>query len=140
MVLHYEKNTPIQTSLPLLRNVKSSVSQQRGVKIGVIGAGLFGKALLLPTLQKLREASLHTLASRSGANVEHSGRKFGFLNQTTDEEQIWSNPDIQGVIGLTPHNHHASLVQSALEKQKHPKGRDQKKQGRHFPDKKPCGT
>ena len=85
---------------------------------GVVGAGLFGKALLLPALQKLPEICLHTLATNSGANVEHSGRKFGFLHQATDAGQIWKNPDIQAVIGLTPHSHHASLVRSALENQK----------------------
>ena len=118
VLMEYVKDAPIQRNLPLLRNVKSSVSQQRSVKLGVIGAGLFGKALLLPALQKLREASLHTLVASSGANVEHSGRKFGFLNQTTDAEQVWNTPDIQAVIGLTPHSHHASLVRSALENQK----------------------
>jgi len=36
------------------------------------------------------------------------------LNQATDAGQIWRNPEIQGVIGLTPHSNHAALVESAL--------------------------
>ncbi len=118
VMLEYVKDTPIQRSLSLHSNIKSSVSQQRNVNLGVIGAGLFGKTILLPVLKNLSGAYLHTLAANSGANVEHSGRKFGFLNQTTDPELIWNSQDIQGVIGLTPHSNHASLVQSAFEKQK----------------------
>ena len=118
VLLEYVKDTPIQRSLPLITVKNSFVSHQGVFNFGVIGAGLFGKALLLPALKKMPDVCLHTLATSSGANVEHSGRKFGFLNQTTDDEQIWGNPEIKGVIGLTPHYHHATLVQSALENKK----------------------
>jgi len=118
VLLKYANNTPIQRHLPLPVVAKSISSGRENIMLGVIGAGLFGKALLLPALQKLPEVSLHTLVTNSGANVEHSGRKFGFLQQATDAEQIWKNPDIQAVIGLTPHSHHASLVRSALENHK----------------------
>ena len=115
VLLEYANDAPIKRNLPV---VKSVVSGRGQTNFGVVGAGLFGKALLLPALQKLPEICLHTLATNSGANVEHSGRKFGFLHQATDAGQIWKNPDIQAVIGLTPHSHHASLVRSALENQK----------------------
>ena len=115
VLLEYANDAPIKRNIPV---VKSVVSGRGQTNFGVVGAGLFGKALLLPALQKLPEICLHTLATNSGANVEHSGRKFGFLHQATDAGQIWTNPDIQAVIGLTPHSHHASLVRSALENQK----------------------
>ncbi|HBL55726.1 MAG TPA: oxidoreductase, partial [Deltaproteobacteria bacterium] len=95
VLLEYVEDTPILRSLPLPSVAKSSVSRQEVVNLGVIGAGLFGKALLLPALQKLPGVILHTLVTSSGANVEHSGRKFGFLNQATDAEQIWNSSDIQ---------------------------------------------
>ncbi|MCS5613131.1 MAG: bi-domain-containing oxidoreductase [Candidatus Poribacteria bacterium] len=118
VLLEYMKDAPIHRNLSLADVIKPATSHQGAVNLGVIGAGLFGKALLLPALQKIPEVCLHTLVTSSGANVEHSGRKFGFLNQATDAEQIWSNPDIQGVVGLTPHSHHATLVQSALKNKK----------------------
>lgn len=87
--------------------------------LAVIGAGLFGKALLLPALQKQSDVVLHTLVTGSGASVEHSARKFGFLNQATDANSVWANPDIHAIVGLTPHSQHAQLVRSAIENQKH---------------------
>ena len=118
LLLEYFINAPLQRSFPISSNANFSSSGNGTVNLGVIGAGLFGKAILLPALQKLKGTCLHTLSTSSGANVEHSGRKFGFLNQTTDTGQIWSSTDIQGVIGLTPHSQHSSLVQSALKSQK----------------------
>jgi predicted dehydrogenase len=91
-------------------------ARQAGVvHIGVIGAGLFGKALLLPALKTQSGTVLHTLATGSGASVEHSARKFGFLNQSTDAQAIWQNPEVDAVVGLTPHSQHARLVSSAIQ-------------------------
>ncbi len=80
----------------------------------MIGAGLFGKALLLPAIQKEKGFSLHTLVTRSGANSNHNARKFGFEIQATEESAVWESEEIEAVIGLTPHNHHASLVESSI--------------------------
>ena len=118
ILLNYFENTPINRSFPTPQFHKSKYSNKDNVKLGVIGAGLFGKALLLPALKKLPGICLHTLVTSSGTNVEHISSKFGFLNQSTDTEKIWSNKEIDGVIGLTPHSNHAKLVHNALEKNK----------------------
>jgi predicted dehydrogenase/threonine dehydrogenase-like Zn-dependent dehydrogenase len=97
---------------------QAKTRQAGAVHIGVIGAGLFGKALLLPALKAQSGIVLHTLATGSGASVEHSARKFGFLNQSTDADGIWKNPEIDVVVGLTPHSQHARLVSSAIQKGK----------------------
>jgi predicted dehydrogenase len=89
--------------------------QTGALNVGVIGAGLFGKALLLPALKAQSGIVLHTLATGSGASVEHSARKFGFLNQSTDADAIWKNPEIDVVVGITPHSQHARLVSSAIQ-------------------------
>ncbi len=51
--------------------LKSAVS--KNLSVGVIGAGLFGKALLLPALKKLPTVHFHTLSTSSSANVHHTG-------------------------------------------------------------------
>jgi predicted dehydrogenase len=71
--------------------------------------------LLLPALQKQPGISLHTLVTGSGASVEHSARKFGFANQATESASLWSNPDVDAIVGLTPHSQHARLVSDAIQ-------------------------
>ena len=107
VLLEYAKNNSIERCLILPSFSKYSVSRKRFVNLGVIGSGLFGKAILIPALKKLPEVCLHTLATSTGANV-----------QATDAEQIWSSPEIQGVIGITPHSHHATLIKSSLKNKK----------------------
>lgn len=114
VLLNYPNNAPIlrMMKLPL---TKATLRKEGALRIGVIGAGLFGKALLLPALKSQPGVVLHTLTTGSGASVDHSSRKFGFLNQSTDADSIWINQEIDAVVGLTPHSQHARLVSSAIQ-------------------------
>lgn len=114
VLLEYPDTATVTRTLPVTATRTTSRGANDKVQLGVIGAGLFGKALLLPALQGQEGVTLHTLATGSGASVEHSARKFGFLNQATDSEVIWTNPDITAVVGLTPHSQHARLVRQAI--------------------------
>ena len=117
VLLTYPNTGHIDRSLPM-PNMRASAAGANTVQIGVIGAGLFGKALLLPALKSLPNVALHTLATGSGASVEHSARKFGFANQTTDAATVWGDNKIHAVVGLTPHSQHATLVQTAIQTNK----------------------
>ena len=114
VLLEYTPDAPIDRVLPVAFTKLHKTTGVQGVRIGVIGAGLFGKALLLPALQGIPGVRLHTLATGSGASVEHSARKFGFLHQATDTAAVWVNAEIDAVVGLTPHSQHARLVRDAI--------------------------
>ncbi len=112
VLLEYPNIAKIERTLSLPPIKKNNPNGE--VKLGVIGAGLFGKALLLPALQAQSGVSLHTLVTGSAASVEHSARKFGFTNQATDSTSVWSNAEINAIVGLTPHSQHARLVTDAI--------------------------
>ena len=89
------------------------------VRLGVLGAGLFANATLLPAIKKQRDIDLVGIASVSGLHAQHSGKKFGFAYAGSNDEQILSDPDINTVAILTRHNMHAELVLKALKAGKH---------------------
>ena len=97
----------------------TGVAKDSKLTIGVIGAGLFGKALLLPALKKIPDVDLHTLAASSSANTYHTAKKYGFSQCTTDYRQVLDNKDIQAIVILTPHSLHARMVAEALKEGKH---------------------
>ncbi len=115
VLLEYPDNGRIERSLPLPpMKAGARANATDGVRVGVIGAGLFGKALLLPALKSQSGVVLQTLVTGSGASVEHSARKFGFLHQATDAATVWASPEVDAVVGLTPHSQHARLVRDAI--------------------------
>ena len=89
------------------------------VKLGVLGAGLFANATLLPALKKVKDVELVGIASAGGLHAAHSAKKFGFRYACSDDEQIINDPEINTVLILTRHDSHAELVVKALQAGKH---------------------
>lgn len=89
------------------------------VKLGVLGAGLYANATLLPALKQVKEVERVGIASAGGLHAAHTGRKFGFRYACSDDEQILNDPEINTVLILTRHDSHADLAVRALQAGKH---------------------
>lgn len=89
------------------------------VKLGVLGAGLYANATLLPVLKANKDFELVGIASSGGLHAQHSGQKFGFQYATSSEDEILNDPNINTVAILTRHDSHADLVVKALKAGKH---------------------
>lgn len=98
---------------------RNSVRRSPQVKVGVLGAGLFANATLLPALKKVKGVELVGIASAGGLHAQHSGKKFGFRYACSDDAQILNDPDINTVLILTRHDTHADLAVQALQAGKH---------------------
>jgi predicted dehydrogenase/NADPH:quinone reductase-like Zn-dependent oxidoreductase len=89
------------------------------VKLGVIGAGNFAMAVMLPAIAKIDQLKPIGIVSRSGLSAAHAAKKFGFDYTTDNAEQILSDSAINTVAILTRHNLHAEQVCTALNAGKH---------------------
>jgi len=97
----------------------SITSKAASVKLGVLGAGLFANAVLLPAVKKAGDIEIIGIASSGGLHAQHSGKKFGFKYATSSDDEIINDPDINTVAILTRHDSHADLVVKALKVGKH---------------------
>lgn len=88
--------------------------QGASVKLGVLGAGMYANATLLPVLKNNRDFELVGIASSGGLHAQHSGKKFGFQYATSNEDEIINDPKVNTVAILTRHDTHAELVVKAL--------------------------
>lgn len=84
------------------------------VTLGVLGAGAFANAVLLPAIKKAGDISLVGIASAGGMHAQISGKKFGFQYATSVDDEIINDPNINTVAILTRHDSHADLVVKAL--------------------------
>jgi predicted dehydrogenase/threonine dehydrogenase-like Zn-dependent dehydrogenase len=99
----------------ILRNAK--FESGKGV-VGIIGAGNFTSAMILPCLKKT-SAKLKYISSSGGLTGTVLAKKFGIANSTTDNNIILSDNDIDLVMVTTRHNSHSALVIEALTNNKH---------------------
>ncbi len=99
-------------------NVKRSTLNEH-VTLGVLGAGNFANAVLLPAIKKAGDISLIGVASAGGLHAQVAGKKFGFQYAASSDEEIINDPNINTVAILTRHDSHADLVVKALKAGKH---------------------
>jgi predicted dehydrogenase len=89
------------------------------LKLGVLGAGNFATAVMLPALKKTTNVELVGIISGSGLSAAHAAKKFGFRYAAESEDQILNDPAINTVAILTRHDLHAEQVVAALQARKH---------------------
>ncbi|MGB7876896.1 MAG: bi-domain-containing oxidoreductase [Anaerolineales bacterium] len=89
------------------------------VALGVLGAGLFANATLLPAIKKVAGIDLVGIASAGGLHAQHAAKKFGFAYAASSDDEVINDPNINTIAILTRHNIHAELVLKALEAGKH---------------------
>ncbi len=104
---------------PVIQLNEKTGKPENRVTLGVLGAGLFANATLLPAIKKSDGTELVGIASAGGLHAQHSGKKFGFRYACSDDEQILSDPNINTIAILTRHDSHADLVVKALRAGKH---------------------
>ncbi|MBT3336620.1 MAG: Gfo/Idh/MocA family oxidoreductase [Anaerolineae bacterium] len=93
----------------------SATSHASLVKLGVIGAGLYANATLLPAIKKADNMELVGIASAGGLKAQHSAKKFGFRYATSSADEIINDENVNTVAILTRHDTHADLVVQALQ-------------------------
>ncbi|MFO7885842.1 MAG: bi-domain-containing oxidoreductase [Desulfobacteraceae bacterium] len=81
--------------------------------IGIIGAGNFTSATLLPAIKGL-DANIKYIASSSGLSAKILAEKGGFANATSDYTLILEDQNVDTVIITTRHDLHAPMVIESL--------------------------
>lgn len=94
-----------------------SFSGQKGT-LGIIGAGNFTNATVLPALKKVG-ASVKYISSASGLSATTLAKKNGIAQVTTNYHEILQDPEVDAVLITTRHNAHAAMCIAAMKAGKH---------------------
>ncbi len=114
-ILEYpEKKEEIKRVISVTSN---KFQGQKGV-LGIIGAGNFTSAMILPSLKKCN-AAVKYIASSGGLSGTTLAKKFSISNSTTDYTSIIKDDSVDLVLVTTRHNLHAKMVTEVLEADKH---------------------
>jgi predicted dehydrogenase len=92
---------------------------ESSVRLGVVGAGNFATAVMLPALRSAPDISRVSLVSARGLNAQAVGRKFGFQRAETDFDSLLRASDINTLAILTRHHLHADQTTAGLKAGKH---------------------
>lgn len=83
-------------------------------KIGIIGAGNYTNATVVPCLKKAG-AKVKYVASAGGLTAKVVAKRLGAENATSDYTEILKDPEVSLAIITTRHNMHAKMVLETLQ-------------------------
>lgn len=87
-------------------------------KLGIIGAGMYGK-ILMRYFQKDPRPEIAWVNSASEATTKAAAEEFGIQKWTLDYQEILADPAVDAVVIATPPYLHAEQLSSALSAGKH---------------------
>jgi predicted dehydrogenase len=116
VVLEYDDEAKKTTNRVLLRNATRS---NGALRISMIGAGNFGRLVMLPKLAELKRVSFRGLCTAKGLNASETGDRYGFAYAASEAAEIWNDAETDAVIIATRHDRHADLAVAALRAGKH---------------------
>jgi predicted dehydrogenase/threonine dehydrogenase-like Zn-dependent dehydrogenase len=113
ILIEYEGQTPIANRV-VVKPPAVAAARDR-IRLGVIGAGQFAKAVLLPAFAADRNLSIEAVCTATGLTSRKVAEVYGARYCTSDAEQILGDDAIDAVLIATRHDQHADLVIGALE-------------------------
>lgn len=113
-IINYNSDEETETVI----KVESKKTKPAKGNIGVIGAGNFTSATILPKLNKLN-ANIEYIASGGGLTAKTLAKKYNISNATTDYSAILNDESVDLVLITTRHNLHAQMTKAAINAGKH---------------------
>jgi predicted dehydrogenase/threonine dehydrogenase-like Zn-dependent dehydrogenase len=113
-LLVYDEQTPIEHSVQLRQR---NFAGAKGVA-GIIGAGNFTGAVVLPALNKCN-ANIKSIASAQGLSGVTLAKKYNITVATTDYKTILKDEEVDVIFITTRHHQHAHITIEALNAGKH---------------------
>ena len=114
VILNYDPEAPISSRISL----SDSRPNEQAITVGVIGAGGYVPAMLLPHF-KSSGVSFRSIATASGVSAHDVGKRFGFEFAVSSAEEVLDDPKINLIVLGTRHDLHADLATKALSSNKH---------------------
>jgi polar amino acid transport system substrate-binding protein len=115
VVLNYDPDSPVTSRVAL---ESSRIRSDSAITLGVIGAGGYVPAMLLPHF-KGTEVNFKSIATASGVSAHDVGKRFGFQYAVSNVEEVLDDSNINLVVVGTRNDLHAELARKALLANKH---------------------
>jgi predicted dehydrogenase/threonine dehydrogenase-like Zn-dependent dehydrogenase len=119
VVLNYDPEAEVVRTVSLGTPTVSPVRKsEKSIVLGVIGAGGYVPAMLLPHF-KTEGVEFRSIATASGISAHDVGKRFGFAYAVSSADEVLDDANVNTVVIGTRHDLHAELTRRALERNKH---------------------
>lgn len=112
VLLNYDPESPVKTRVALSSEV---LKKESSIKVGVIGAGGYVPAMLLPHF-KSEGVEFRSIATATGLSAHDVGKRFGFAAAVSSASEVLDDEAANLILVGTRHDLHAELAVQSLER------------------------
>jgi polar amino acid transport system substrate-binding protein len=117
IVLQYDMARELERRIEIKGSEKTS-SAANAVRVGMIGAGVYAQAMLLP-FYKAEGVDFRAITTASGVTARDIAEKYGFNYCAASADDVLDDKDVNLVVVATRHDLHAELARRTLLNGKH---------------------
>lgn len=117
IILQYDTERELERRIEI-KSANAADKKGNSVRIGMIGAGVYAQAMLLP-YYKAEGVEFRTIATASGVTARDVGERYGFSFCAGSADEVLGDNDVNLVVVATRHDLHAELARRALLNGKH---------------------
>ena len=117
VVLNYDPDADVMRRIAL-KDATSVRKSEKSLGVGVIGAGGYVPAMLLPHF-KAEGVDFRSIATATGISAHDVGKRFGFAYAVSSADEVLDDNGVNLVVVGTRPDLHAELARKALERNKH---------------------
>lgn len=118
IVLRYDTERELESRIEVKSSARQSSSKARAVRVGMVGAGGYAQAMLLPHY-KDAGVEFRAITTAGGVTARDIAEKYGFNYCASNADEILNDEEVNLVVIATRHDLHAELARRALLKGKH---------------------
>ncbi len=115
VLLEYDQTSPLDNRIQLS---SERFKAEKSARIGLIGAGEYARAMLLPKFKQLG-AEFQAIATATGVTARSVGEQYGFRVCASGADEVLNDEDVNLVVIATRPASHGDLTRRALENGKH---------------------
>ena len=119
VVLTYPSSSVPTARVAVRGAARPAAAPRAMLGVGVVGAGAFLGAAILPRFRHVRGVDLRGVANSSGVSSHNAAHRFGFGYAAASIDELLQDREVDLMVLGTPHNLHAPQVIAALDAGKH---------------------
>ncbi|MDT4954798.1 MAG: polar amino acid transport system substrate-binding protein [Acidobacteriota bacterium] len=113
IILRYDTKRELERRIEVGSAKKTSKGQASAVRVGMIGAGVYAQAMILP-FYKAEGVDFRAITTASGVTARDIALKYGFGYCAGSADEVLDDTEVNLVIVATRHDLHAELARRAL--------------------------
>ncbi|MDT4897948.1 MAG: hypothetical protein QOH25_3025 [Acidobacteriota bacterium] len=117
IILRYDTERELERRIEIKRSEKANTAAN-AVRLGIIGAGVYAQAMLLPFYKALG-VDFRAITTASGVTARDLAEKYGFDYCASSADDVLDDREVNLIVVATRHDLHAELSRRALLKGKH---------------------